>query len=1032
MSSIRERTRPLTWHLLAMGVAIASCTMSSLWLPSEVAAQAQATTGVITGIVSDPTGVPIVGASVTIRQQETGFETTVETVSDGRFARPLLQPGTYDVSVRADGQLGIAGVEAVRLRLGETVDLAIAFQVVELAELTVIGEGTPLVDTRDATRSHRLSDEVVSSLPSDGRNYLTHALLAPGASISQGPDGDVLNINGQRGIFNNISVDGADFNNPFFGEQRGGQRPAFTFNQDAIEEMVVVGEGAPAEFGRSAGGFVNLITKSGTNELQGSAHYFGQWDGISGGYPASRGAQKPEFGQHQFGFTLGGPIARDKAFFFLAYDQQEGTETKQQTRNVVNSGELAKLQDFLNTTWPGLFENEFGPIERTNDNRALLAKLDFNLSDRHQASVKYNYTWSEQLNGTFDVDSWGLSNNGQERAFSHALNASFRSQLSNSVSNEFRFQIAREDRPRGYQGPLLPNSPAPPQPAFQDIGGRPFPDIAMDFADGFRIGMPYFLPIDPGYDTRFQLVNNLTLLAGDHLFKAGVEFNHTAVNQQFIGLANGLYKFASVDGFMNFVTHGNGYVTCSDGSDSITGTCPVGTSITGPVLLYLQSTALGNTPQADLGKQEANQKELGLFLQDTWTPSDKLTINMGLRWEGSWHPDVFIQPEDTYYAPWLSDPSFPTTGIIPDDLNNFQPRFGLAWDPGGNGRTRVRLNAGSYFARLPMLVFAQHRTSNGAYQGTLAAGSELTFLPPPPNIGDFLTPPGPGETLAFPGLQVPSRNLEVPRTWAFGAGLDQQLGDGFAASVSFRHSRADNLFRFVDRNAGDLGSPYSGAPAPIGQLTVMESNARSRYSAVTTGLRGQDLLSGVLNFEANYTLSFDKSDDDNERDPFNYYYASATNLTPEYNWSLRDRRHQLNGYFLFDFGGSTYLNSSFRYLSASPMSESCGPTESNPFAPPAGGRAGTAADRICADGSILTRNTLRRDNDIFMVDLRLSKEFQLGNGQSIEPVLEVFNLTNADNYLDTAQFGLLFNFDGTIRSGLGDPRRAQLGVRYRF
>ena len=216
--------------------------------------------------------------------------------------------------------------------------------------------------------------------------------------MSQGPDGEVLNIGGQRGIFNNVSVDGADFNNPFFGEQRGGQRPAFTFNQDAIEEIVVVSQGASAEFGRSAGGFVNVITKSGTNEFTGSAHYFGQWDAISTAYSSERGGGKPEFGRGQFGFTLGGPIVRDRAFFFVAYDQQEASETKQFTRNVVNRSELEKLENFLQTQWPGRFDDEFGPIRRTDDNRALVAKLDFNLSDRHQASFKYNFTWSQQVN----------------------------------------------------------------------------------------------------------------------------------------------------------------------------------------------------------------------------------------------------------------------------------------------------------------------------------------------------------------------------------------------------------------------------------------------------------------------------------------------------------------------------------------------------------------------------------------------------------------------------------------------------------
>ena len=168
-------------------------------------------------------------------------------------------------------------------------DLAVALKIVTSETVTVVSELPPTLDTADVTSSQRVLEDVVDGIPSNGRNFLNLTLLTPGTSISQGSDGDELNISGQRGIFNNLIVDGADFNNPFYGEQRGGQRPAFTFNQDAIEELVVVNQGATAEFGRSAGGFVTVITKSGTNELTGSAHYFGQWDEIAAPFPAPRG-----------------------------------------------------------------------------------------------------------------------------------------------------------------------------------------------------------------------------------------------------------------------------------------------------------------------------------------------------------------------------------------------------------------------------------------------------------------------------------------------------------------------------------------------------------------------------------------------------------------------------------------------------------------------------------------------------------------------------------------------------------------------
>jgi len=1004
-------------------------------LASDVAAQAQATTGVIRGVVRDPAGAGVAGAAVIMRHQETGLTRTLETTSSGTFVGTLLPVGTYDVTARAIGQFGDVEENDISVRVGETVQLILEFRPVQVEEITVAGERQPLVDENDVTSSQRLSEEVVDNLPNNGRNYLDYTLLTPGVSISQGPDGDELNISGQRGIFNNVIVDGADFNNPFFGEQRGGQRPAFTFNQDAVEELVVVNQGASAEFGRSAGGFVNVITKSGTNEFEGTAHYFGQWDAISSEFPADRGGGKPEFDRHQFGFTLGGPIARDRAFFFVAYDQQEGSETKQFDRTLANPAELAKLESFLQTQWPGLFDDEFGPIDRTDDNRALIAKVDVNLSDSHRASLKYNYTWSEQVNGTFDVDSWGLSANGIEKDFSHAVNGSLNSQLSNTLSNEFRFQYAREDRPRGYEGPLVPGAEPPGTPQYDEIGGRPFPDIGMDFADGFRIGLPFFLPIDPGFDTRIQLVDNVSLLSGDHLFKAGVEFNHTTVEQQFIGFSNGRYIFDSVDGFINFVTQGPTYVTCSDGSSNVTGTCPAGTEITGPVLLFLQSATVPGVPEDQLGLQSFGVTELGLFLQDTWNVRDNLTLNLGVRWEGTWHPDVFIDPEDTFYGPYLDDPAFPSDGRIPDDLNNFQPRLGLAWDVENDGRTVVRLNAGSYFSRIPSLVFAQHRTTNGAFQQTIFRSSAAQgALGPPPPIDQQID--GSTATPFLPDVQVPSRDLELPRTWSFSGGVERLLTQNFAASLSYQHARTDNLFRFFNANDATLGSPFGGGTLPggngIGVLTVTESTARSRYHGLTLGLKGRNAFDDVLTFEANYTLAWDKSDDDNERDPFTFRYASAANLEPEYNWSDRDRRHRVNGYFLFRLPADVYFNNIVRYASASPVSESCGPTPANPFGPPAGERAAAPVDRICADGSILERNTLRRENDFFMWDIRISKEFPFGGGRTIEPILEVFNVTNADNFLDTAQGSLLFNFDGTIRSGLGETRRAQLGVRFRF
>ena len=1021
-SRTRPRRPPTPLTLPALGLALALVLAA---VPRPASAQSQATTGVIRGAVLDAAGAPVAGAVVEITHLATGLVTTVRTTPSGTFVRPLLPLGRYDVAARAEGQLGTAVSPGLVLRVGEEQSVTLRFGVVELEGITVEGHREHLVHPEDVTSSTRLSEEVVDALPNNGRNYLDLALLTPGVAISQGPDGDELNISGQRGIFNNFIVDGADFNNPFFGEQRGGQRPAFTFSQDAIEEVVVVNQGAAAEFGRSAGGFVNVVTKSGTNELAGSAHYFGQWDGVSAAYPAAVQAGKPDFLRSQFGFTLGGPVARDRAFFFVAYDQQAATETKQTHRLVGNPSNLARLRGFLVSRWPGLFDDEFGPITRTDDARALLVKTDVHIDGGNQLSFKYNYNWSEQLNGTFDVDSWGLSANGVETDEAHAFNFSWRSLIGSTMSHELRVQWAREDRVRWYDGPLMPGSAPPATPQFAKLGGRPFPDIGMDFADGFRIGLPFFLPIDPAYDTRLQIVDNWSWLTGRHLLKAGVEYNRTAIAQQFIGFANGRYIFDSVDGFINFVTYGSRYVTCSDGSDSTTGECPAGAAITGPVLVYLQSGTVPGVAPDRLGRGDFGVDELAFFLQDTWKPNDRVTVNLGLRWEGTWHPDVVVRPEATFYAPYLNDPRFPSDGTIPDDLDNFQPRLGLAWDVGGDNRIVVRLNAGAYHARIPILVFAQSVTTNGAFQQTFFRSSFGLPEQGPPAIGELIdgsaTPP------FLPDIHVTAKDLELPRTWSFAAEIERELPGEVAASLAYQHARGDNLFRFVNRNDAVFGSPFGIGTHPggggIGTLTVAESTARSRYHAVTAGVRANDALGGRLALDLSYTLSFDRSDDDNERDPFTFRYADASNPAPDYGWSDRDRRHKATGYMAFSLPGDVAFSNIVRYLSASPVSESCARR---------GERAAQPSDRICTDGTILERNTLRRDNAFFTWDLKLSRPFAIGGGRTLEPVFEVFNLTNADNSLDTASGSLLFNFDGTIRSGLGDTRRAQLGARLRF
>ena len=994
-----------------------------LLLPRVGEAQSQATTGVIRGLVSDEASAPVAGAIITLRNQETNVTRTVRTSDRGVYAAPLLPLGRYEVSARAIGFAAVTRRDIV-LRVGQALDIPfrVSRQAVELAAVRVSDRAGAAVNTSRSDATTTISEEVVRGLPNNGRNFLALTLLTPNVATTQGPDGDVISIAGQRGTYNNVSVDGADFNNPFFGEQRGGQRPAFTFNLDAVQELVVTNAGANAEFGRSAGGFVNVITKSGTNTMRGTVHYYGKSGALSGNLQGNGVTLDPDFTQNQFGFTLGGPIVKDRLFFFTAYDQQVYRETKQQSRP--RSAALDSLTTFLSTAFGGALRNDFSPIARTNDGQVFLLKLDYRVNATNNFSLKYNFTNSRQVNGTFDVDAWAASANAIEKDFSHAVSGQLTSQLSNSVANEFRFQFAREDRPRDYDAPQLP-------------GGRDFPDTGMDFANGFRIGRPFFIPVVYN-DTRVQLLDNVTYARGNHLFKVGAEVNAVKSNQTFIGFANGRFIFSSVTGFINYVNRGRNYVECSNGTTNTAGACPTGSAITGPVQLYLQQAGVGGRTVEESGTQSLAQTDIGLFIQDTWKPTPRLTLNYGLRWEAQQQPDPLTDPATVFYAPLIGQRvttaagtfRFPSNGRIPSDYRMFQPRFGLAWDVNGDGKSVLRLSAGQYFARIAALNLASVRNNNGSVGQTIFRNSALTGILGAPPAYDQLLPAPTGAPFR-PDIFVIDENFRNPRTTSVTAAYEREIAPGISASVNYVYAKADRLTRFVNRNDAIFGSgtngPFTSALAGgngIGTLTTVESTARSEYNGVTVGLARRNAED--YNFEVNYTLASDRSDDDNERDPFTFRYARANRLDREFGYSDRDQRHRLNAYLLNKLPGRFVINNRFTFTSAQPASEKCGTNNTGT------GERGASGDRVCPNGTILDRNTLRRDNAYASWDVRLARPFVVRAGQQVEAILEVFNVLGRNNFKDPAFNGLLFNFDGTVRSGLGDPRQVQAGLRYQF
>ncbi|MBK6406833.1 MAG: TonB-dependent receptor [Holophagales bacterium] len=968
-------------------------------------AQSAATTGAVEGTVTDDSGGVLPGVAVALRNTATNYETTVTTGPNGRFRGLLLPLGPYRISASLSGFAKVVR-EGINVSVGQSVNVAITMSLAAKVEEILVTAENPVVETTRPEGSTRIDALALKEIPNNGRNFLEFTKLTPGVSIVQGPDGDELTVNGQKGIQNNVSVDGADFNNPFFGEQRGGQRPAFTFNLDAVQEVVVVADGANAEYGRSSSGFVNVVTKSGTNAFAGTVNLFYKDDALASAAknPDGTSSEKFDSSQVQGGFTLGGPVVKDKVFFFAAVDAQGGNSTKQTDPNRI---EQRVVDYFASVGSP----DENGAIDRSNDAFVALGKVDWFVSSKHVATLRGTYTDSTQENGTFDVDSWGRSANAIEDNSSKSLTGTLISNFTTAL-NEFRFQLAREDRPRPYNGP--------------DIDGqdRPLPDTAFDFGRSYRFGMPFFIPVDY-YDTRLQLNDNMTFLTGTHEIKAGVEYNRVNATQVFRGFANGRFIFSSTDGFLNYARN-RSYVECSDGSTNANGICPPGTTVTGPVLLFLQQAGVGGLTAEEAGTQSIVQDEPAVFIQDKWQPLPNLTIQAGLRWEAQMQPDPITPVDEVFYADFIGKTSngqeFPSDGTMPSDKSMWQPRLGITWDPTKDGKTVVRANAGIYNARVPGLSFASTRSTNGSRGQSIYRDSSLTGIlgavPAYPN----LVPTSAVGTPFRPDIYVTAKDFQNPRTFATSIGVEREFLKDYGFLLKYNYAKTTHLTRFINRNDALLGSPWTsglnGGPNGVSTLTTVESSAKSEYNGITFGINKR--WSHNYQFQINYTLSWDRSDDDNERDPFTFRYAKVTDLGAEWGYSDRDQRHRLNSLFVWKGPGDVNFNFRYAYRSAQPKSITA-----------TGADANTPQDRINADGSVTQRNLGRKDNEFSSLDIRLSRPFDLGAFQ-IEPIVECFNVFNSKNLKKPEVTSLIFNFDGTVQSGLGDARQVQLGLRVIF
>ena len=976
--------------------------------------QTQITTGVIQGTVEDEQGATLPGATIEVRNVETNLTKTLTTDEGGRFVFLQLPPGRYTLTASKQG-FATLKQEEFTLTVGQAANLDLRMKVSGVNEVVNVS-AVQTVDTASAQTSTTLNERAVSNLPVLGRKFEDLLTLTPNVAVTQGPDGDEINFAGQRGVFNNISLDGGDYMNGFFGEQAGGQRAAIDIPLDAVKEFQVVATGATAEFGRTAGGVVNVVTKSGTNEFHGSLFHFQRLEALTAN--TSDGRPLTDFHREQFGGNVGGPIKKDKAFFFVAYEQIFENLTRANLSGQIgdtpcpvsaptvtaNQALIDSNTDCQRLALLGFFratrnQEEGLPVKRPVRNSAVLGKLDFELTENNHLTVSHNFDYSKNENQTFDVATYGNSANGVEGPSKiHALNANLFSTLSPTKVNEFHFTYGREVRPRSA---TPSNVPA---------------DTAMGFATTFRFGNPFF--IAPNVDETFwraQFKDNFSVVAGNHTAKFGGEWLHSRNSQVFRGFFEGRYIFDSVTGFLRYASpaaaggFGPDTVGCSSAGGAVTYVtaptpCPAGTAANGgPLLLYLQGAGLTGPATDAAGFSDISNEDLALFAQDTWKIRPNFTGTYGLRWEAQIFPDPVIDPAQTAYGIFLDDPRFPSDGRLPSAKKEFQPRVGFAWDVASNGKSVLRANYGIFYARQNMLSQVGSITTNGVQQQTIVRSSPggpvwPGLVTPPSTVTPCVVGAVSNPFPCFTGVRVFSRDYANPRIYTTNVAFEQELAPNLSFYVDFTHAKGVHLTRFLNVNRNNFFSPF------LGEVQVTSANGKSLYRGLTVGVRRR--FSGRYQFEGNYTFSKDLDDDSNERDPFTDRSFDINNLQLDYALSDRDVRHRFNFYSNVELPWKLALNARVQARSAQPI---------------------TPAVRTATN-----RNTLRKNNEFFSFDWRLQRAFHFNESAAFIPIFEMFNTFNTANNVNPLVTPGLFNFDGYLRQGVGDPRIIQLAAKFVF
>jgi outer membrane receptor for ferrienterochelin and colicin len=706
------------------------------------------TTSSMNGRVTDENGEPLPGASVLAVHTPSGATYGIVTNTNGLYRIPNMRVGgPYSIKISFTGYETVERNE-IYLRLGQAFrfDVDLSETSIELEGVTVIANRNDIFDGNRTGTETTITDEQINALPTVSRSLGDYTRLTPQGTAREGNDGYNLSFGGQNNRYNAIYIDGA-VNNDVFGlagsGTNGGQTGVSPIALDAIEEIQVSLAPFDVRIGGFGGAAISAITRSGTNNFEGSAYSFFRNENFV--RQDLEGAEIQEFDATTYGFRVGGPIIKDKLFFFAnAEIQRETTPLPFDSDDYIGDSDLNKLNqlgDFLRNQYgyePGTFTNN----ERFLDSEKLNLKFDYNLNQNNKLALRFGWVQADNLEGVqSDRDDIRFLN-ASERFLSNTYSSTleWNSIINSTMSNNLTvgYTLVRDDR---------------------DPNGQPFPYVNIADGSGEIIfGSEQFSTANLLDQDILTINDNFQVYAGKHTLTFGANLEFYEMSNLFIPFNYGSYEFDSVDDFLNG-NNSSFYIRSYSQVDNVVGD---------------ESDAIA----------AFNAAQLGFYVQDEIQVTDNFKATFGVRFDQPMYDDTPVnQSFNDNTIPLLEeswDLRGAKTGQFIEERLQFSPRFGFNWDINGNKRSQLRGGIGIFTSRAPLVWVGGAYNNNGFNRGTVLRFGDLAFEP---NINN--QPPGdidPNNPTPSGDVDLFSEDFQLPQFLKTNVSFDQKLGNGLVAN----------------------------------------------------------------------------------------------------------------------------------------------------------------------------------------------------------------------------------------------------------